>query len=209
MKSGVNEFTKVALLAPTNLALAAELCESISDDLYRCKGFTVVAHYTQTIEKKTVLLNRALKEGGKIKRHIDRGLALIWPLRLLAELKHDKLVLQTTHKILFDVKSFTNTTDYLELLNMMVGALCISSKAIFTVLYEAIRKECTQNSNNKIDVFLSRITPIVYKIDAYMANDLIFLIAGEAPRKQAEKRIQQETNFKLEDYFLDLQFKEI
>ena len=94
-------------------------------------------------------------------------------------------------------------------MNLLVGALVVGCKENFAILFQTIKKECGLCNHNKKDIFLSTVIPVIHKIDERMAQDLLFLIDGESPRKKAEKRIQNESNLSLKDYYLDLQFKEL
>lgn len=209
MKGGVNEFIKIAMMAPTSPVLALEFSESIFDSFYRCKSFAVTAYYTTNQDKRLKILSQSLKDGLNIKERLDRGMAIIWPLRQLAEMRQDHLVLKELKKLLEDIKPYSGTSEYLDLLNFLVGSLIVGCKENFEVLYQTIKKECELCHHNKKDIFLSQVIPIIHKIDEKMAQELLFYMEGETPRKKAEKRIKQEVNLTLKDYYLDLQFKEL
>lgn len=209
MKGGVNEFIKIAMMAPSSPVMALEFSQSIFDSFYRCKSFAVTAYYTTNQEKRLKILGQSLEDGLKIKHRLDRGMAIIWPLRQLAEMRQDHLVLKELKILLEDVKPYSGTSEYLDLMNLLVGSLAVGCKENFAVLFQAIKKECETCHHNKKDILLSQIIPVIHKIDERMAQDLLFYMEGENPRKKAEKRIQQEKNLTLKDYYLDLQFKEL
>lgn len=209
MKGGVNEFIKISMMAPEKPVLALEFCKTIYDSFYRCKSFAVTAYYTTNQEKRLKILEQSLEDGLKVEHRIDRGMAIIWPLRQLAEMRQDHLVQRELKILLEEIKPYSGSTEYLDLLNLLVGALIVGCKENFAILFQTIKKECGLCTHNKKDIFLSTVIPVIHKMDEKMANDLIFLIDGESPRKKAEKRIQNEQNLTIKDYYLDLQFKDL
>ena len=208
MKGGVNEFIKIAMMAQKSPVLALEFSESIFDSFYRCKSFAVTAYYTANQEKRLKILQQSLTDGLKIKARLDRGMAIIWPLRQLAEMRQDHLVAKELKVLLEDIKPYAGTSEYLDVLNLLVGALSVGCKENFAILFQTLKKECESCHHNKKDILLSQIIPVIHKIDERMARDLLFLMEGETPRKIAEKRIVQEEHLTLKDYYLDLQFKD-
>ena len=208
MKGGVNEFVKIAMMAQKSPVMALEFSQSLFDNFYRCKSFAVTAFYTSNQDKRLKILAQSLEDGLKVKHRLDRGMAIVWPLRQLAEMRQDHLVQKELKILLDDVKPYAGTTEYLDLMNLLVGALAVGCKENFAILFQTLKIECEACHHNKKDILLSQIIPVIHKIDERMSRDLLFLMEGETPRKKAEKRIIKEANLTIKDYYLDLQFKD-
>ncbi|PCJ63449.1 MAG: hypothetical protein COA79_01165 [Planctomycetota bacterium] len=209
MKSGVNEFAKVAIMAEDNVLNALEFCKSIHDPYYICKGYAVIATKETDPSKKFKYLSESIKASNGVKDVIHRSLVLAWPLRELARTNADKLIKKTIREILDFTKRKKGTIEYLDQLIYLIGALAIGNKENFDVIYNELLAECKLCDHNKKDIALSQLIPFVDKVSPAYANELLFLIDGDKPRKKAEKNLQREAKKDINSYFLDLQFKSI
>lgn len=209
MKSGVNEFAKITIMAEKNVQKAVEFCKSVHDPYYICKGYAVIATIEKDPSKKYEYLSESIKSSNEVKDIIHRALVLAWPLRELARINSDKLVKKTIYEILAFTKRKKGTVEYLEQLIYLIGALAIGNRDNFNIIYNELLEECKLCNHNKKDIALSQIIPFIDKVSPAYANELLFLIEGDKPRKKAEKNLKRESSNDIYTYFLDLQFKTI
>lgn len=209
MKSGVNEFAKIAIMAERNIPEALAFCKTVHDPYYISKGYAVIATIEEDPKKKYDYLNQSVKASDGVKDIIHRSLVLAWPLRELARTNADKLVKKTIFQILEFTKRKKGTLEYLEQLIYLIGALAIGNRDNFNIIYNELLDECKLCNHNKKDIALSQIVPFIDKVSPAYANELLFLIKGDKPRKKAEKNLTREASHDISTYFLDLQFKTI
>lgn len=207
MKSGVNDFEKIKIMAKKDAEGALQYAYSLGDSYYKCISLTFASTKFDNIHRKLEILNDALSEAKNERKKSEKLLAAIYPLRQLSELNQTGRVKAEVHQLLEDMKPFQGTVEYLECLFQLVGSIHLIGSENFPELFSCIRSECEKCTHNKKDIMLSRMVPFFYHLNQDFANDMLFLIDGDKPRKKAEKELERATNFNIDDYFAELQFK--
>lgn len=207
MRLGINDFEKIKKMVLTDVEGALQYAYSLNDSYYKCISLSFVSTKLDNIHRKLEILNDALYEAKKESKKSEKLLASVYPLRQLADLNQIGKVKGEVYQLLADMKPFQGTVEYLDCLFQLVGAIHNIGPENYPDLFNNIRSECEKCTHNKKDIMLSRMVPFFYHLNQEFANDMLFLIEGDKPRKKAEKELERALNFNINDYFAELQFK--